>query len=288
MPKYYSKRNKPLQKDIPFEFWRGFGAYIKEISENGWLNEYFGYWSDFNDSWSLDKERVNNKMLQEIGHKLFPLDPSRRPNDEGIFDLIEFFFNHVSKPIDDRDRNFDAGRARYEYTIGINRLFDNFNLAFELKKGAIKDLHSKTIDKIVLNDSFEIPDSETQVMLNLAVEKFYSRSPEDKKIALEKLVDVYQRISSWENKDKKKSIDKLLEKASGGDERIKEALGCDLNSMWKIANDFMIRHTEVGKIPITDNDFREYLFYAYYNCIRLILMKYKYLKGTSEEDDLPF
>jgi hypothetical protein len=226
-------------------------------------------------------------MLQEIGHALFPLDPKRKLTDEPTFDLIEFFFNHVSKPVD--VGNFDAAKGKYEYTIGINRLFDNFNLAYELRKGAIKDLHSKTIDRIVLNDSFEIPDSETQDMLNLAVEKFYSRNLEDKKIALEKLVDVYQRISSWEDKDKKKSIDKLLEKTSGGDDRIKEALGCDLNSMWKIANDFMIRHTEVGKIPITDNEFREYLFYAYYNCIRLILIKYKYVKGASEEeDDLPF
>jgi hypothetical protein len=204
-----------------------------------------------------------------------------------IFDLIQFFFNHVSKP--DDVGKFDAARAKYDYTIGINRLFDNFNLAYELKKGVIKDLHSKTIDRIVLSDSFEIPDSETQAMLNLAVDKFYSRNPEDKKIALDKLVDVYQRISSWENKDKKKSIDKILEKTSGGDARIKEALGCDLNSMWKIANEFMIRHTEVGKIPITDNDFRDYLFYTYYNCIRLILIKYKYVKGSSEEEDeVPF
>jgi hypothetical protein len=291
MPKYYSKRNKPLIKDIPFDFWRGLGAYVDEISKEGWLSEHFGYWDGFNNEWVLDKEKINNKMLQEIGHELFPLDRLRRPKEEIIFDLIEFFFNHVSKPIDvpDFDTVLDVATGKYEYTIGINRLFNNFNLAYELKKGVIKDLHSKTIDRIVLSDSFEIPDSETQGMLNLAVEKFYSRNPEDKKIALEKLVDVYQRISSWEDKDKKKSIDKLLEKTSGGDDRIKEALGCDLNSIWKIANEFMIRHTEVGKIPITDNDFRDYLFYAYYNCIRLILIKYKYLKGASEEEgEVPF
>ena len=286
MGKYYSKRNKPLMKDIPSDFWRGFCAYIQEISNKNWLSERFGYCDDYG-YWHVVQERVNSKMLQEIGHALFPLEPKRILKDEDIFDLIEFFFNHVSKPVD--VDKFDVTKAKYEYTIGINRLFDNFNLAYELKKGVVKDLHSKTIDKIVLSDSLQIPDSETQDMLNLAVEKFYSRNPEDKKIALEKLVDVYQRISSWEDKDKKKSIDKLLEKTSGGDDRIKEALGCDLNSIWKIANEFMIRHTEVGKIPITDNDFRDYLFYAYYNCIRLILIKYKYLKGASEEEgEVPF
>jgi hypothetical protein len=285
MPKYYSKRNKPLIKDIPFDFWRGLCAYIQEISNKDWLSQRFGYHDDYG-QWQVAKDSLNNKMFQEIGHALFPLDPKRILKDEDIFDLIEFFFNHVSKPVD--DDKFDSSRAKYEYTIGINRLFDNFNLAYEIKKGVIKDLHSKTIDRIVLSDSFEIPDSETQGMLNLAIEKFYSRNPEDKGIALEKLVDVYQRISSWEDKDKKKSIDKMLEKASDGDTRIKEALGCDLDSMWRIANEFMIRHTEVGKIPITDNDFRDYLFYTYYNCIRLILIKYKYVKKDTEEDEVPF
>jgi len=222
MPKYYSKRNKPLTKDISFDFWRGLCAYVQEIPNKDWLNEHFGSCDDYG-NWHVVKEWVNNKMLQEIGQELFPLSQLRRPNEEVIFDLIEFFFNHVSKP--DDVGKFDAARAKYDYTIGINRLFDNFNLAFELKKGVIKDLHSKTIDRIVLSDSFEIPDSETQAMLNLAVDKFYSRNPEDKKIALEKLVDVYQRISSWENKDKKKSIDKILEKTSGGDARIKKPWG---------------------------------------------------------------
>jgi hypothetical protein len=287
MPKYYSKRNKPLAKNIPIDFWKGFGAYIQEISQRGWLDEHFGDWSDFGHEMVLVKEKINNKMLQEIGCELFPLDKSRKPIPEIIFDLIEFLVNHVSKPIG--GNKYDTARAKYEYTIGINRLFDNFNLAYEIKKGVIKDLHSKTIDRILLNDSFEIPDGETQDMLNIALEKFYSRNPDDKKIALEKLVDVYQRISSWGDKDKKKSIEKLLEKSSNGDEKVKGIFGCDLNAMWKIANEFMIRHTEVGKIPITDNDFRDYLFYAYYNCIRFILIKYKYIKGAPvEEDEIPF
>jgi hypothetical protein len=286
MHKYYSKRNKPLRKDIPSDFWRGLCAYVEEISNKDWLSQHFGYCDD-NGYWRLMKDWVNNKMVQEIGHALFPLEPKRILDAEHSFDLIEFFFNYVSKPVD--INKFDAAAARYKYTIGINRLFDNFNLAYELKKGVVKDLHSKTIDRIVLSDSFEIPDLETQGMLDLAVGKFYSRNPEDKKIALEKLVDVYQRISSWEDKDKKKSIDKILEKASGGDDRVKETFECDLNSMWKIANEFMIRHTEVDKIPITDNDFRDYLFYAFYNCIRLILIKYKYMKEAEEkEDDIPF
>jgi len=51
----------------------------------------------------------------------------------------------------------------------------------------------------------------------------------------------------------------------------------------------MIRHTEVGKKPITDSDFGEYLFYAYYNCIRFMLKKYKYIRpDVKEDEDIPF
>ena len=126
-------------------------------------------------------------------------------------------------------------------------------------------------------------------MLNLSLDKFYSRNAADKRIGLEKLVDVFQRISSWEDKDKKKSVEKILDRTSAGDGNIKEALECELNTLWKIANNFMIRHTELGKIPIVDNNFVEYLFYAYYNCIRLILIKYKCAKSApTEEEDIPF
>lgn len=157
-----------------------------------------------------------------------------------------------------------------------------------MRKGEIQVTHSRLIDKQILNDKFNIPDKETENLLNLAVNKFYSRNITEQKIGLEKLVDVFQRISSWEDKDKKKSVDKILDKTSSGDLNIKEALECHLNTLWKIANKFMIRHTEVGEIPISDNDFREYLFYCYYNCIRLILIKYKCAKTARAEEEIPF
>jgi hypothetical protein len=285
MPKYYSKRNKPPDKNITLNFWRGFDAFIKEIIQEGMLSEYFGDWSYSSESWYVDNDRVNGKMLQEIGFSFYPINPLRMPNKDILFDLIEFFFRYVSKPSGDK---FDAAKGKYAYTIGINRLFENFNLAYEIKKGVIKDLHSKILDRAILSDSFEIPDRETQDMLTLSLDKFYSRNADDKRIGLEKLVDVFQRISSWEDKDKKKSIEKILNKTCGGDANIKETLECELTTLWRIANDFMIRHTEIGKIPISDDDFREYLFYAYYNCIRLILLKYKYPKAPAEEEDIPF
>ena len=91
MPKYYSKRNKPLDKDITLIFWRGVDAFIKEIIEKGWLSENFGSWSDYHERWYVEDERINRKMLQEIGFSFYPLNPGRMPSKEVLFDLIEFF-----------------------------------------------------------------------------------------------------------------------------------------------------------------------------------------------------
>jgi len=290
MGKYYSKRDKPLSDEITQAFWRAFKAYIDEIIDAGWLRQSFGsrhFSSEFGDYWvNIEEDRLKRKMLQDLGRDLYPF-PINVPLKDSVFDFIEFFFNHISIPKDDFE--FDATKAKYQYTIRINNFFDNFNIGYKLRKGAIAQLHSTLIDKQILYDKFNIPDKETENLLNLAVNKFYSRNITEQKIGLEKLVDVFQRISSWEDKDKKKSVDKILDKTSSGDLNIKEALECPLNTLWKIANKFMIRHTEVGKIPISDNDFREYLFYSYYNCIRLILIKYKCAKtAPTEEEDIPF
>jgi len=67
MPKYYSKRNKSLSKQISYDFRKGLCAYIKEISERGWLSEHFGHSDEFGQRWGLVNEKINNKMLQEIG-----------------------------------------------------------------------------------------------------------------------------------------------------------------------------------------------------------------------------
>ena len=229
----------------------------------------------------MEETLINNKLLQELGEKLFPLEEIEGvPPKEIVFDLIELLYKYISKP---KDRNnFDCMKGRYEYTIKINNLFENFKLSYELKSGKIKEKYSKTVDKIIMQDDFKIPDKEVQKFLNIAYEKFYSRNIQEKKIALEKLVDAYQRISSWEckpdkkGKDKDKSINLILNKISSQKLIVKDLLKVDFKEDINIANKYMIRHTEVDKKKIDDLELLEYLFYRYYIAIRLILRKYGY------------
>lgn len=285
---HFSKRKQDVLSTIPVKFWEAFKAYIEELRQEGWLSgEFGGYLGLIGNypQWYVEKEKLNLKMTQEIGSPLFPLNElEQMPDSETLFKLIEFFFKYVSKPVKiGTSYSYDSQQGRYEYTIRINQLFDNFHLPFRLEKGKVKYLHSPVFDKYISEIDFNIPDEETQNLILLALEKFYSRKFEDQKIGLEKLVDALQRITSWENRNKRKSIDTILEKISI-DENIKEFLDKELKKLKEVANDrFMIRHTEKGKIPIKDKDLLEYLFYSYFNIIRFILRKYGYIEEKAAQ-----
>jgi len=146
----------------------------------------------------------------------------------------------------------------------------------------VKERHSGFMDRALTRDDFAITDLETQNLVNMAVEKFSSRKIDEQRIGLEKLVDAFQRVSSWENSNKVKSVGAILDRLSKEQSTLKEPLETELQILWKIANDFMIRHTEMDKIKIIDSDFMEYLFYRYYGMLRFVFKKYGFdQKGQS-------
>lgn len=295
---YYSKRDKEYSENIGKDFFIAFNAYIEELlnedfNHNSLANSFGEYNFYDSDGPYISYEKINNKMAQELGYKKYPFQRPDRVDitmqgTDTILELIEFFYKFIA----DKGSNKNI---RYKYTCRINELFDNFKLLYKLKNGEIIARHSDFIDKLVLRDFNNIiiaNDLETQKLLKIAIEKFYSKNFKEQKIGLEKIVDAYQRISSWENQNnKKKSIDSIINKISKEDPAIIKSVEEDFNLMWKTANDFMIRHTELGKIQINDSDFLEYLFYQYYISIRFILKKYDFLKtdqNISDEDEIPW
>lgn len=297
---YYSKRNKDWVEKLSNDFWQGFKAYIEEIAYGkGFLFENFGDWES---GALLVSGKVNSRMLQEIGQAEWPL--SGKPFDDQTFDLIQFFFNFVSYPTKwDYNRSyadchlpveFNAKKGRYEYTIGVNRLFKNFKHPYKLIKGDIKRSRSEILDEKILNLEFQIPDIELLGLINDAIEYFYSRNSNEKKIGLEKIVDAYQRLKTIENSNVRKGIE-LMKKKVSLLEVVQTAFGEDLVDLWKVVNNYAIRHFEINKIPLKDEDFMEYLFYGYFNVIRLMLKKYGWIQDKEksvvekeEEEALPF
>ncbi|MCK4306620.1 hypothetical protein KAW50_00165 [candidate division WOR-3 bacterium] len=290
---YYSKRNKSWEDNLSSEFWQGFEAYINEIAAKYFLFENFVDWKKCSTSFN----KIKSKMLQEIGVGEWPL--FSQPSDDKIFDLIQFFFRFVSSPTEwhqtlkcgDMPTEFDRGKGSLLYTIGINRLFTNFKHPYKLKKGEIECTRSEILDEKILNLEFKIPDDELSKLINEAMKYFYSRNPGDKKRGLEKIVDAYQRLKTLKDSDVKKGVERITKEASLLEET-QTAFGGDLKDLWEVANNYAIRHFETDQIPLEDKDFIEYLFYGYYNVIRLVLRKYGMIedkkRAVEEKEELPF
>lgn len=190
-----------------------------------------------------------------------------------IVKLIEFVFRYISKPTDGwfhswcgtrHPTAFDAKAARYEYTVAVNEMFRNFGLPLVLKKGKVLRNASVVLDRPLLQLELATSDKHLARLLDTAISDFQAGNRHH---ALRTIVDVFERIKTVHSTDKKKSVRKLVENLSL-EEEVQRAFDEDLRRLTQIANSFCIRHHEVDKIPIDDDDMVEFLFYLYFNaCI---------------------
>jgi hypothetical protein len=103
--------------------------------------------------------------------------------------------------------------------------------------------------------------------------RFLSRDAVVRRESLETLWDAWERIKSLEGgKDKRESTERILNKASG-EPNFRILLEAEARELTNIGNAFMIRHAEVGKIPIVDEEHVDFLFHRMFAAIRLLLKK---------------
>lgn len=100
-------------------------------------------------------------------------------------------------------------------------------------------------------------DQELNILIEEAKERF--KNPNDKKIALEKLWDAFERIKTYFDKDKKLSSEQLVILVSTNFD--KDFINNEFKELTVIGNTYNIRHHEKGKIIISENKHIEYLFF---------------------------
>ena len=111
-------------------------------------------------------------------------------------------------------------------------------------------------------------------MLQEATIKIKSHKIGERKIALEKLWDAFERIKTIVNPNNKPdSIDKLLSLVSNSNDKIKCELIEECKTLTKIGNEFQIRHFEANKVQVVDSEHIDYLFFRMYALIQLLLTK---------------
>jgi hypothetical protein len=81
------------------------------------------------------------------------------------------------------------------------------------------------------------------------------------------------RIKSLElPADKRESTRRILDRGSV-EPNFRHVLEDEARSLTAIGNRFMIRHAEVGKIPVVDDEHVDFLFHKLFAMIRLLLRK---------------
>jgi hypothetical protein len=132
----------------------------------------------------------------------------------------------------------------------------------------------RPVSPILLEAMRNLPTSDDDILdklLQEACRKFKDPAPQSLQDAVEKLWDSLERLKTLEDpKDKKKSINMLLEKVTE-DPLFRENLNQEAIALTAIGNKFQIRHFETDKISLSQKQL-EYLFHRLYSLIRFLLL----------------
>lgn len=274
--KYYSVRSgkNPLSSKIPLpDFLQLFYDLYKEFEINGYFQEAFGYHC-------VDEGFVPGKLGIQIEAKFFrklkkrniwPIDKKyQNYSEEDTFDVIELFYDLISKPIEGNDHSFnncglhyfkfDAESGKREYRSEINDLLIDFGNGFELSiEGEILTLPERGLENLLDANLPEYDPENVENKINLAINKFrrYKSSLEERKNAIRELADVLEYL--------RPKCKAMISKK-------------DESDLFELANNFGIRHhNNVQKTDYDKSIWYSWIFYYYlatiHASLRLITLR---------------
>lgn len=285
---YFSEREGDLPAqtgDIPSpEFVQAVGSALVGLCDRWWLAR--GWPLTCPDDRSViigtDQRRFWDEALSTLN--LSGREPSQlidEPNPLRILNLIEFVHEHIARPtvvgyhdyFSHNHLRFDGQAGKDEFRAQTNALFARFGLGFRLEpNGRVVRLMSPALHDIS-GVGFHTGDGALDDFLETAVEKFRTPDLNVRREALEKLWDAFERLRTLEpphDTDKKASVTALLDRAFP-EPNMRARAEKEFFELGDIGNKFMIRHTEVGKIPVTANEDVDYLFHRMFAAIWRVL-----------------
>jgi len=268
--------------EIGADFVSALMAYLSALSGRNYLCQHFGEpgCDRCGQSGSSDA-KIAVKLRQELGDVEWPMTAGAAWPGRRVPDLVEFFFLHVSKPQGEdacswcggvSPAAYDTAAGRYDYTVEINAMFRRFNHPYVLKNGQIRRLGSKVLDDRILGLQITCSDNELRRLLDEAQSAFFDRSGTKRLVGLMALAGVFERLKTFEHGEKRTSVQAVVRKVSFCPE-FETFIEAEFIGLTKVSNECMIRHAEKDKIAITDDLTAQYLFYRYFNLVRLILEK---------------
>jgi len=267
---YYSQRkgSNPNKEGLPLcDMTNIFVRVYLQMTEEGYFTEAFGF-NCVDLGYCPGKVRdIDLAILLALRkHALWPPEEAYASySEDDFFDMIEFLFQHVSKPVDGNLHNynncgmhwetFNKTDGQFEYRKQVNELLSNYVGHFELSKsGEILQQAEAGFEPIFDAD---VPSSDSKIVdrVESAVLRYrrHRSTIDDRRQAVRDLADVLEYL-----RPKVKSI------LSSADE----------SDLFNIANNFGIRHhNEKQKTSYDTNLWLSWMFYFYLSTIHVLLRK---------------
>lgn len=233
---------------------------------DGYLQEHFGLFC-------VDADFIPGKLGRDIGARmLFLLNedglwPIRQQlesySEDDLFSVIEFVFDHISKPISGQNHpyndcgmhweTFDGGAGKAEYRASVNALLARYGNGYELSPtGEVMELGPPGTANL-LETEVPIADHNVSGRVGAAIKKFRQRrsTMDDRRDAVRDLADVLEYL--------RPQLEKVLNKK-------------DESALFNIANNFGIRHhndkQQTGYDPAI---WLSWMFYFYLSTIHAVV-----------------
>lgn len=268
--KYYSVRvgKNPLATEIGLDILlRFFKNIYLDFRGKGYFQEAFGY--DCVDAGEVPGKLgadIEAQMLRKLRKpNLWPIDQkSEQYSEDDVFDVIEFLYDHISKPLDGYHhtysgcgwhyQTFNKEDGRREFRTEINDLLKDYKEGFELSEsGEILALSDKGLENLLIADIPSCDPENIENRLNNAILKFrrYRSSVDDRRDAIRDLADILEFLRP-----------KLNSVITKGDE----------SDLFNIANNFGIRHhNDSQKTDYEKSIWYSWIFYYYLATIHAVL-----------------
>jgi len=264
---YYSRRTgkSPEISSIDLDMLlRLFAAVYSNFLNRDYFQEAFGY--DCVDAGlvpGIVGSDVGAYMFRKLRRDLWPIHKRVMDfSEDDLFDVIEFLYDLVSKPIGGwfhqfsdcgwHYNQFDASAGRDEFRQEINEILLGYSDGYELNtSGELVFSGDPGLKELLDEDSPEFDPLNVDKKLEYAVRRFrhHRASVEDKQEAVRVLADVLEFL--------RPNVEILLTKKDAGD-------------LYNIANNYGIRHHNLSQKNDYEKDiFLKWIFYSYLATIRL-------------------
>lgn len=226
----------------------------------------------------IDFDKLRTTLKYEIPNLYFNerniLDLPTEDNETvffAIFDLIEYIYKN-GKDISNKEFHNYFGHYDFhdlqshqfieDFLKEINDLFQKTGLLYHLTKEGIVE---RIVDNSVLNAETEelvsqITEEGLQDLLNKAIALYKMPDPSARQDAVEKIWDAFERLKTYYDPDKKRSIEPILDDMAKGNPNFRNLFDKEFRDLTTIGNDYRIRHHEMGKFDISEAVHYDYLF----------------------------